>query len=229
MAKSDEWKRVNDDGTITIKSCTWSPPGEHPIGWGVEYTVDADGNLLKVEGDEDHPIYGGRLNCKMLDLVEYVNHPDRIVYPMKRAHEDRGKDKWERITWDEAYDIIEKNVKEIKAKYGARSIVLHGGTGREAVMYGYPLCFAVLQSPNYCYSQSGWSCYGPRCTVADFILGAGYPEIDYAGFFEDRFDNPEYRLSEYVICWGKAPLASDPDGLHGHAPVSYTHLTLPTN
>ena len=55
MAKSDEWKRVNDDGTITIKSCTWSPPGEHPIGWGVEYTVDADGNLLKVEGDEDHP------------------------------------------------------------------------------------------------------------------------------------------------------------------------------
>ena len=217
MAKSDEWKRVNDDGTITIKSCTWSPPGEHPIGWGVEYTVDADGNLLKVEGDEDHPIYGGRLNCKMLDLVEYVNHPDRIVYPMKRAHEDRGKDKWERITWDEAYDIIEKNVKEIKAKYGARSIVLHGGTGREAVMYGYPLCFAVLQSPNYCYSQSGWSCYGPRCTVADFILGAGYPEIDYAGFFEDRFDNPEYRLSEYVICWGKAPLASDPDGLHGHA------------
>ena len=108
MAKSDEWKRVNDDGTITIKSCTWSPPGEHPIGWGVEYTVDADGNLLKVEGDEDHPIYGGRLNCTMLDLVEYVNHPDRIVYPMKRAHEDRGKDKWERITWDEAYDIIEK-------------------------------------------------------------------------------------------------------------------------
>ena len=85
-------------------------------------------------------------------------------------------------------------------------------------MYGYPLCFAVLQSPNYCYSQSGWSRHGPRCTVADFILGAGYPEIDYAGFFEDRFDNPEYRLSENrSIRRGKAPLASDPDGLHGHA------------
>ncbi len=53
--------------------------------------------------------------------------------------------------------------------------------------------------------------------MADFILGAGYPEIDYAGFFADRFDNPEYRQAEYVICWGKAPLASDPDGLHGHA------------
>ena len=98
-------------------------------GWGVEYTVDAEGNLLKVEGDESHPIYGGRLNCKMLDLVEYVNHPDRLLYPMKRAHEDRGKDKWERITWDEAWDIIVTNVTEIKEKWGARSIVVHGGTG----------------------------------------------------------------------------------------------------
>lgn len=217
MAHSDEWKHVNEDGTTTIRSCTWSPPGEHPIGWGVEYTVDAEGNLLKVEGDESHPIYGGRLNCKMLDLVEYVNHPDRLLYPMKRAHEDRGKDKWERITWDEAWDIIVTNVTEIKEKWGARSIVVHGGTGREAVMYSYPLCFAALQSPNYCNSISGWACYGPRCTVADFILGAGYPEIDYAGFFPDRFDNPEYVQAEYVICWGKAPLASDPDGLHGHA------------
>ncbi len=83
----------------------------------------------------------------MLDLVEYVNHPDRLLYPMKRAHEDRGKDKWERITWDEAWDIIVTNVTEIKEKWGARSIVVHGGTGREAVMYGYPLCFAALQSP----------------------------------------------------------------------------------
>ena len=130
---------VNEDGTTTVRSCTWSPPGEHPIGWGVEYTVDAEGNLLKVEGDESHPIYGGRLNCKMLDLVEYVNHPDRLLYPMKRAHEDRGKDKWERITWDEAWDIIVTNVTEIKEKWGARSIVVHGGTGREAVMYSYPL------------------------------------------------------------------------------------------
>ena len=214
-----EWKRVQDDGTTIFRTCAWSPPGEHPVGWGMELTVDAEGNLVKVEGDKEHPIYQGRLNATGLDLVEYVNHPDRIVYPMKRAREDRGKNKWERITWDEAYDIIEKNVKEIKEKYGARSIMVHGGTGREAVMYSYPLAFSVLQTPNYCYSQSGWSCYGPRTTVADFILGAGYPEIDYAGFFEKRYDDPQYVVPDYIVCWGKAPLASNPDGLHGHALV----------
>ncbi len=219
MAMKKEWKRPQDDGTTIFRTCAWSPPGEHPVGWGMELTVDAEGNLIKVEGDKEHPIYQGRLNATGLDLVDYVNHPDRIIYPMKRDRADRGKDKWERITWDEAYDIIEKNVKDIKAKYGARSIMVHGGTGREAVMYSYPLAFSVLQTPNYCYSQSGWSCYGPRTTVSDFILGAGYPEIDYAGFFEQRYDDPQYVVPDYIVCWGKAPLASNPDGLHGHALV----------
>ena len=219
-----EWKQVKEDGTTIFRTCAWSPPGEHPVGWGMQLTVDAEGNLVKVEGDEEHPIYQGRLNATGLDLVEYCNSPDRIIYPMKRNRADRGKDTWERITWDEAYDLIEQHVKDVKAKYGARAIMVFGGTGREAVMYSYPLCFSVLQSPNYCYSQSGWSCYGPRCTVADFILGAGYPEIDYAGFFEDRFDNPAYQVPDYVICWGKAPLASNPDGLHGHALIDLMKL-----
>ena len=81
MAKSDEWKRVNDDGTITIKSCTWSPPGCHPVGCGLLLHVK-DGNLLKVEGDEDHPIYGGRLNCKMLGPggVREPSRPHRVPH-----------------------------------------------------------------------------------------------------------------------------------------------------
>ena len=38
---------------------------------------------------------------RCLNRVEAINHPDRLKYPMKRAGE-RGENKWERITWDEA-------------------------------------------------------------------------------------------------------------------------------
>ena len=48
---------------------------------------------------------------------------------MKRAGE-RGENKWERISWDEAYDTITKNVLETKEKYGSESIVVVHGTGR---------------------------------------------------------------------------------------------------
>ena len=58
-------------------------------------------------------------------MGEFLQHPDRIKYPMKRAREDRGKDAWERITWDEALDTIVDNLREITAKYGGEAIACH--------------------------------------------------------------------------------------------------------
>jgi anaerobic selenocysteine-containing dehydrogenase len=183
-----------------------------------------DGKLIDVEGDEEHTITQGRLCLRALNLPEIVHSDKRIVYPMKRDPKDRGKDKWERISWDEAFDLVCGKVNEMKEKYGAESILVFGGTGREACIYYYPLGFSTLQTPNVCYGQSGWSCYGPRCSITDYILGAGYPEIDYAGYFEDRFDNPEFELPKYVVCWGKNPLPSNPDGLFGHAIIDMMKL-----
>lgn len=175
------------------------------------------GKLVGVEGDEEHPITNGRLCIRCLTLPEYVHHPSRITTPMKRAYEDRGKEKWTKISWDEAWDIIVPKIKEFKEKHGAESIIVFGGTGREACLYYYPLGFASIGTPNVCYPLSGWSCYGPRCAITDYILGAGYPEIDNAGYYPDRFDNPAYKLPEYVVEWGKNPLMSNPDGFFGHS------------
>jgi len=211
-----EWKTTNEDGSYTIRTCGWSPPGEHPVGCGMRLTVE-NGKLVKVEGDEEHPITNGRLCVRCLTLPEYVHHPSRITTPMKRAPEDRGKDKWVPITWEDAWEIIIPKINDLKAKHGAESIIVFGGTGREACLYYYPLAFASIGTPNVSQPISGWSCYGPRCAITDYILGAGYPEIDYAGYYPDRFDNPNYQLPEYVVEWGKNALHSNPDGFFGHA------------
>ncbi|SDF73538.1 molybdopterin-dependent oxidoreductase [Sporomusa acidovorans] len=211
-----EWKKQCKDGSYTVRTCGWSPPGDHPAGCGMKLHIK-DGKLVKVEGDPEHPISQGRLCVRCLSLPEYVHHPDRIIYPMKRDPKDRGKDKWQRITWDEAWDLIVEKVNGFKKNYGAESIVVFGGTGREACLYYYPLGFAALGTPNVCYPQSGWSCYGPRCAITDYILGAGYPEIDFAGYFPDRYDHPGWKLPEYIMLWGKEPLKSNPDGFYGHS------------
>lgn len=204
------------DGTIKMRTCAWSPPGDHPVGCGMYLTVK-DGKVVKVEGDPDHPITNGRLCVRCLTLPEYMYNEKRIIHPMKRAKEDRGMDKWEEISWDEAGDIIEAKWREIKDAYGTRAIVTFQGTGREATLYHNPLASAVLGSPNACFPMSGDSCYGPRCSIADFLLGAGYPEIDYAQFLEGRYDDPRYEVPKYVILWGKDPLFSNPDGFFGHS------------
>ena len=203
------------DGVVKCRTCAWSPPGDHPVGCGMYLTVK-DGKVVDVEGDPDHPITQGRLCVRCLTLPEYMYSEKRVLSPLKRAREDRGKDAWEPITWDEALDIIEERVSYVKENWGAESIVAFQGTGREATLYKTPLAYAALGTPNSCFPMSGDSCYGPRCSVADFILGAGYPELDYAAFFPDRYDDPRYEVPKYIVLWGKDPLFSNPDGFFGH-------------
>ncbi|MCM1565665.1 MAG: molybdopterin-dependent oxidoreductase [Dehalobacter sp.] len=210
------WRQTLADGTVVTRTCAWSPPGCHPVGCGLKLFVK-DGKLIKVEGDPEHPITKGRLCVRCLALKEYVYHPDRIIYPMKRAREDRGKNKWERITWEEAFDTIAKETRRVQKEYGNEAIMEFDGTGREGTVYHTTLCNAVLQTPNDCYAQSGWSCYGPRIAITAFMLGSGVPEMDYAGALPGRYDNPEYVLPKYVLLWGKEPLNSNPDGLWGHS------------
>ena len=206
------------DGVYQVKTCAWSPPGDHPVGCGLIVTVK-DGKIVHVEGDPDHPITQGRLCPRCLALDEAVYHKDRLLHPMKRAYEDRGKDAWIQITWDEAYDLIEQKVREVWEEYGPESCCTITGTGRETTFWARPYCYSVLGSPNVAGTLSGLSCYGPRCTIANYRLGAGYPELDYAAFFPDRYDDPRYEVPKYIIIWGKNPIYSSPDGFFGHAVV----------
>lgn len=111
--------RYEDEGLAVTRSCVWSPPGCHPVGCGVKFYADAEGKLAKVEGDENQPVTKGRLCPRCLTLKDYVNHPDRIKYPMKHDPKYRGQaDKWERISWEETFDLIESEWKRITDKYG---------------------------------------------------------------------------------------------------------------
>ncbi len=70
-------------------------------------------------------------------LRQQVYNADRIKYPMKRknwhpgggenAHgELRGKDEWERITWDEALTYVTDELKRVYKEYGETAVVVNG-------------------------------------------------------------------------------------------------------
>ncbi|HTY81839.1 MAG TPA: molybdopterin-dependent oxidoreductase, partial [Dehalococcoidales bacterium] len=172
-----------------IKMGAWSAgPGCHG-GCGVKVFIK-DGKLIKVEGDEDHPYFQGRLCPRALALTQYINHPDRLRYPLKRAGE-RGEGKWKRISWDEAYDTCVTRMQELKKKYGAESMVFAQGTGRDA---GGPILFLAYAygSPNWTlYGLSGLACFTPRLAAMHMVSGdAFFP--DTAQFFPKRYHDPEF-------------------------------------
>ena len=45
-------------------------------------------------------------------VAELIDHPERLNYPLKRAGE-RGENKWQRVTWDEALNSDFEYVKNI--------------------------------------------------------------------------------------------------------------------
>lgn len=87
---------------------------------------------IKTDEDEDSPEIPQRRACpRGRARVSYVTSPSRIKYPMKRKGwspdnpngEMRGKDEWEKISWEEALDIIADQMKKTYDAHGARSIL----------------------------------------------------------------------------------------------------------
>ena len=213
------WKYQEGDFTV-VRTSMWSPPGCHPVGCGLKLYVDKDGRLDHVEGDENSPITKGRLCVRCLALKDYIYNPSRVVHPMKRDPQYRGQhDKWEQCTWDEAYALIKEKVEFFKENYGPESMAVFSGTGRSGGIMCQEMAQKVLGTPNACYTQSGFACYQPRSAACSHVLGAYYPEIDYAGGLEGTYDNPAWVCPEVLVMWGKQPLASNGDGLWGHAVI----------
>jgi thiosulfate reductase / polysulfide reductase chain A len=86
-----------------------------------------DGELLKLQGNPNHPLTKGKLCARGNAGLALYNDPDRLKYPQIRVGE-RGEGKFKRVTWDEALDYFASRLKELKSKYGPESVALfpHG-------------------------------------------------------------------------------------------------------
>ena len=210
-------KVVLEDGTSICRTSAWAPPGCHGVGCGLRVHVDKEGKPLKVEGDPDHPITHGRLCPRCLALKDFYESDERLLYPMKRAKENRGLDKWERVSWDEAYEIIEENYREVIGKWGYDAVAVYAGTGREGGRYHFVYALDVFQTTTTVETISGWSCIIPRMAGMSWIIGAPYLEVDNAIGLVGNYDNPKWECPKYILNWGRDPLRSNPDGLWGHS------------
>ena len=170
------------------------------------------------EDDDENAVQTGMLQARACPMGhawrQELYSENRLLYPMKRDPKDRGKDKWERISWDEAIDLVADTFLDIKEKYGAEAVVFGQGTGRDIAAYITRLCWS-FGSPNYVLFLSGCACYLPR--VAGMAATAGsFWVADCSQQFTDRYDNPEYQVPETMFIWGNYPLRANSDGFYGH-------------
>jgi len=211
-AYPDSWRWQEGDYTVT-RSRHWSGPGCHSGCGLLLYTKN--NKLVKVEGDPASSRTMGRLCMRCLNLPEAVNHKDRLKWPLKRIG-NRGENKWERISWDTAADIIAENVHRIQKESGPESIVSMIGTGRNACWQTPYLSYAGFGSPNFSLGfLSGDACMLPRNAMMTVMAG-GDQVADMSQFLPGRYDDPKYQRPEVLVIWGNNPIIANSDGFFGH-------------
>ncbi|WNJ77508.1 selenate/tellurate reductase subunit YnfE [Cedecea neteri] len=87
------------------------------------YWVETDNTGLDQYGD--HQV---RACLRGRSIRRRINHPERLNYPMKRVGK-RGEGKFERISWDEALEIVSHSLKQTVEKYGNEAVYINYSSG----------------------------------------------------------------------------------------------------
>ena len=161
LEKRIQAKIPGEDTGIEVRPsiCAICSPDKH---CGLDCYVK-DGQIIKIEGTQDHPYNHGKLCTKGSSNRNYLYRKDRIQTPLKRVGE-RGEGKFEPISWDEAYKIIAENLNRIKETYSPHSVVFYSG---HCKWYRF-----LLQRLAYSFGSVNYGTDDSNCAAATHLANA---------------------------------------------------------
>jgi anaerobic selenocysteine-containing dehydrogenase len=134
-----------------------------------------EGKPVMIKGDPESPPNRGGL-CKIgLASLEYLNHPNRLKHPLKRAG-NRGEGKWEQITWNEAFSLVSDGLNSVKQALGPESVVMIHGSAKGSMDTHLVRLANAFGTPNVVCSDH--VCHVPRMLAAELTFGF-FPAADY--------------------------------------------------
>ena len=131
------------------------------------------GEIWKITGNDDDPHCNGRLCPRGTGGIGMYNDEDRLKSPLIRVNE-RGKQIFREVSWDEAFEYIAKKMKYISDKFGPETMALfsHGSGGK--LLTTLMKAYGSDSIASLSYAQ----CKGPR-------------EVAFAATFGDVLESPE--------------------------------------
>ena len=91
---------------------------------GVEVEIDGD-EVVSIRGDERDVFSRGHVCPKATALKDLYEDPDRLKQPVRRVG-----DRWEPISWDEAFDEVVDRIHQIQQEHGRDAVgvyqIVHG-------------------------------------------------------------------------------------------------------
>jgi len=145
----------------------------------------SNGKLQRVKADPNHPASGGNICSKAVAAKQVIYSPDRLKYPLRKTSSG-----FQRISWDEALNIVANRLLEIRAKHGAEALIRCGGAPVTwAAMDGFVQLLASYGSMNSV--GAGHLCHVPRDVAFRSVYGG--------------MTKPDYKNTKCMVIWGANP------------------------
>ena len=129
--------------------------------------ITDDGIINKIEGDPTNPSNNGKLCPKGNSAIMRHYDPNRFKQPLKRTNPEKGPGvdpKWEPIGWDEAFDIVSRELKKAIDE-DPRKILPSLEDFQKMNIWNWPLAFGNQNS----FQSGGTMCGGAYHPVNGFI------------------------------------------------------------
>lgn len=163
-----------------------------------------DGVVVRLEGDPEAPVSRGSLCIKGLNQIHTMYSPRRILHPLRRAGE-RGENKWEVVSWDEAIEDAASHIVDSIEKYGPYSFFASvGGGGAFSFMEAMTLPMA-FGSPTV-FEPGCAQCYLPRWSLSKLFYGGNDQSI--ADNAVQEIFRVDQNKAEVVVLWAAQPSVS---------------------
>ena len=88
---------------------------------GIVVSVE-DGRITDVRGDKDDPHSRGYICAKARAIVDVHDDPDRLKRPIVRT-----PDGWKEVGWDEAFDLVARRLRDVRAAHGRDAVAVYQG------------------------------------------------------------------------------------------------------
>jgi sulfite dehydrogenase (quinone) subunit SoeA len=177
---------------------------------GINVTL-RDNEVRYIEGNPNHPLNQGVICAKGASGIMKQYSPARLTQPLRRkAGAERGAAQFEAISWDEAFQVMEKRLAHLRATDPKKFALF---TGRDQMQALTGLFARQFGTPNY--AAHGGFCSvnmaaGMIYTIGGSFWEFGGPDLDKAKLFvmigtaEDHHSNPlKIALSKFKRSGGK--------------------------
>ncbi|MEE8193234.1 MAG: aminotransferase class V-fold PLP-dependent enzyme [Gemmatimonadales bacterium] len=177
-----------------------------PAGCWVEVGMSG-GKIEDIRADTGHPL--GMICRRGSHAPEIIHSEHRLRYPMKRVG-PKGTHEFERIGWDEAYDIIVERLNTIKRESGPEAVSIYTGRGA----FELSLCdmfqpkgVAVSSASNvlFPFGSPNTMGVGALCYVSFAMIA---PSVTLGRVLVNMFTDMEN--AEMLVVWGANPATDSP-------------------